>query len=117
MPIDYSLLALPKGTPKSVEKDQRTAARKKFDDAESEKVVLRSGWQCEIHVGAVRCKRKATEVHHLLGGNGTRARGKSALAIHKQHVCRDCHSAITSNKLYRIGAVLPLWTDSYKRAV
>jgi hypothetical protein len=114
MPIDYSVLRFSKGTPRAVEKDERTAKRESADERENDKVKARSGGQCEVF-SPNRCQRRASQVHHMLGGNGVRARGKSLLADHKQHVCAKCHPLITSKRLVRIGAEVPLWTDTYKR--
>lgn len=114
MPIDYSGFAFPKGTPKAVLKDQRTAQRKSADERENDKVKARSGGQCEVF-SPKQCPRIASQVHHMLGGNGVRARGKSLLSDHKQHVCNRCHELITSKRLARIGAEVPLWSDTYKR--
>jgi hypothetical protein len=117
MAIDYSVLALPKGTPKAVLKDQRTAQRQSVDERENVKVRARSGGRCEVVVGSQRCKKRANQVHHQIGGSGKRARGKSLLADHKQHACHDCHSAITSHRLFRLGAAVPQWSDKYRKAV
>jgi hypothetical protein len=113
-----------------------TPSKRKHPDAaldtrESAKVRKRSGGQCEVRevleLGGwlgpagmpVRCQRAATQVHHMIGGNGKRGRGISALAIHKQHMCDACHLWITGDlggkKLKRIGGDVPLWTDTYQR--
>jgi hypothetical protein len=115
MPIDYSVLALPKGKPKSVLKDERDHARQSVDERENDKVKARSGGQCEIK-NPERCQRRANQVHHMLGGRGVRGRGESALAVRKQHACDKCHAAITSHRLQRIGSAVPHWTDSYRKA-
>lgn len=121
MSIDYSTSALPKGRPAKLAKADRANDREAIDKRESKKVKQRSGGQCEVReryadsIVPYRCTRRAFHVHHMLGGIGVRARGKSALAIHKQHVCSDCHSDITGHVLRHIGGVIPLWTDAYKR--
>jgi hypothetical protein len=96
-----------------------------LDTRESAKVRARSAGQCEVievdsaGLRPVRCSRQATEVHHLIGGNGKRGIGISALAIHKQHICHSCHLWITGDlggkKLKRLGGDVPLWTDPYQR--
>jgi hypothetical protein len=121
MTIDYSQLPLAKGRPAKLAKADRAKTREGLDAAESAAVKVRSGGRCEVvSFGArrllERCKRRAFHVHHMLGGIGVRARGKSALAIHKQHVCSDCHSDITGHVLRRVGGDVPLWTDEYERA-
>jgi len=114
MPIDYSVLALPKGKPKSIAKDERDRDRKNVDERENDKVKARSGGQCEIQ-SPKRCQRRANQVHHMISGIGRRARGPSLLAKHKQHTCTECHGLITSKRFVRIGTDLPSWTDSYRR--
>lgn len=95
----------------------------------SQAVKARSEGQCEVVVehalpGLVsplrlRCRNRADQVHHMIGGRGNRGIGKSAFAEHKQHVCDTCHRDITGRiggkKLKRIGGPLPLWTDRYTR--
>ncbi len=116
MPIDYSQSALPKARPAKLAKADRARARIKRDEEENVAVKARSGGRCEVVIIAgSRCKRRAFHVHHMLGGIGVRARGKSALAQHKQHVCSDCHADITGHVLRRIGGDVPLWTDEYER--
>jgi hypothetical protein len=107
-----------------------TPSKRKHPDAapdtrESAKVRKRSDGRCEVievdsaGLRPVRCHRAATQVHHMLGGNGTRGIGISALAIHKQHICDSCHLWITGDlggkKLKRLGGDVPLWTDCYQR--
>ena len=113
-PVDYSILALPKGKPKAIVKDERDRTRKTFDDKESDKVKVRSGGRCEVVVDGRRCNRRASEVHHLLGGHGVRGRGESAKADRKQHACGACHSAITSHRIQRLGPAMPKWTVRYR---
>lgn len=125
MAIDYSAIAaaggIPKGEPAKVLKDRRTKARATSDAEESDKVKARSGGRCEVvwfgkrARRASRCGRIAYQVHHMMGGWGVRARGKSILAEHKQHVCNDCHPLITGKVLRRVGGDVPLWTDEYER--
>jgi hypothetical protein len=120
MAIDYSECAFPKGTPKAVEKAIRDKARKVSDEAENTKVKARSGGRCEVvwfgkkAKKVQRCPKVATQIHHQYGGSGVRARGKSLLAEHKQHVCTECHHLITGHVLRRIGGEERLWTDEYE---
>jgi hypothetical protein len=118
--MDYTGLAHPKGRPRKLEKADRLKVRVSKDEAESDKVKARSKGRCEVWTQVNRkvawqCKRRAVHVHHMLGGNGVRGRGQSALKAHKQHVCTDCHSDIGAHVLVRIGGVVPLWTDRYSR--
>jgi len=120
MPIDYSLLPLSKGTPAKLLKADRTKARDKVDEAESAKVRARSKGRCEVvwfgkkARKVSRCGKRASEVHHLIGGHGRRGRGISAKAERKIHACQECHSKITGHVLRRVGGELPHWTDEYE---
>lgn len=103
--------------------------RLSLDVTQNEVVRLRSGGRCEVltlileqsgdFVDRERCYHPATEIHHLIGGWKRRGRGSSALAEHKQHVCRSCHRAITGMVggrklvLLRRGA-LPRFDDVYE---
>lgn len=96
-----------------------------LDRKESLKVQARSGGRCEVYVEARwgdvwRCDRRAIEVHHMISGRGKRNVGISVLAEHKLNVCQECHLAITGDiggrKLLRIGGIVPVWTDRYRRA-
>lgn len=118
--MDTSALPYPKGRPRKLEKADRLKLRTSVDDKESDKVKARSGGRCEVWTEVNRkvawhCKRRAVHVHHMLGGNGVRGRGQSALAAHKQHVCTECHSDIGNHVLVRVGDVVPIWTDRYQR--
>lgn len=126
MSIDWMAIqdagGLGKGTPKAVEKMQRTANRQASDESENVKVKARSGGRCEVKWfgrkarQVQRCPHASVYgVHHMIFGNGKRARGKSILADHKQDVCRDCHALIHGHVLRRIGGDLPLWSDEYER--
>mgnify|MGYP001577103430 CR=1 FL=1 len=90
----------PKGRPHVLMKRERHAAVKARDEAESRKVRKRSGGRCEAEEWVFerqcrsRCRRRASEVHHMKGGIGRRGRGDSALARFKQHLCTDCHENI-----------------------
>ena len=89
MAIDYDAIAraggLGKGTPIRTKIEQAKAAWQKVDERESRKVRRRSGGQCEVRVGDVRCPDRARHVHHHMGGSGVRGRGASAHARHKSH--------------------------------
>ena len=115
-------LQFPKPRPAALERKDRRTARKSKDEAENKKVRARSGGLCEVaaprmsaHGAFARCVRRATQVHHMIGGWGKRARGNSILAEHKQHVCADCHGNINGHVLQRIGGAVPQWTDYYRR--
>ena len=112
-------LVFPKPKPALLNARARKKTVVDLDRLENEKVKQRSSGQCEIHElhqgVAVRCKRRAYEIHHLLGGWRRRSRGASALAEHKQHVCRTCHREITGHVLQHIGPHVPQWTDRYRR--
>lgn len=109
-------------TPAKVERDTRKKARLDVDEDESAKAKARSKGQCEVvwfgkkARKVQRCPRPIMPgIHHMIGGWGKRARGKSLLAAHKQAVCRECHDLITSHVLRRVGGDVPLWTDEYER--
>ena len=113
-------LQFPKARPALLDKQEHRRTIVGLDRLENEKVKQRSGGWCEIHAlnregVAVRCTRRASEIHHLLGGWRRRSRGPSALAEHKQHVCRRCHQEITGHVLQHIGPQVPRWTDKYRR--
>ena len=109
----------PKQRPVLLDTTDRRKTVVDLDRLENEKVKQRSGGRCEIHElqqgVAVRCTRRASEIHHLLGGWRRRSRGASALAEHKQHVCRTCHRLITGHVLQHIGSQLARWSDKYRR--
>lgn len=122
MPIDWSILALPKGTPRAVVKAKKDKVRLDIDAEETKKAQARSGGRCEVQwFGKTarkvqRCTRPIMPgIHHMISGWGKRARGKSLLAEHKQAVCKECHERITHKVLRRIGGDVPLWTDEYER--
>ena len=113
-------LLFPKPRPAKLEKADRLKRRVSIDDRESDTVKERSGGRCEIYMEvspsmAVRCRRRAAHVHHLLGGIGVRGRGESAKAIRKVHLCDRCHSDAHAHVLVRIGGQMPHWTDRYTR--
>ena len=81
--------------PAKTRKQAQSARRRALearDTAESVKVHERSGGRCELTVLGWRCTRRATEVHHLIGGSGRRGVGLSALASHKIHLCGTDHA-------------------------
>ena len=104
------------------ERRLRTARRLRADAKHSEAVKARSGGRCEVvvvygdSIVPYGCWETATQVHHMIGGSGKRARGMSQLPEHKQHCCDECHQLITDRKLIRIGGDVPLWTDRYRVA-
>lgn len=116
---------LKKGKPRLLDKDERSAHQLAVDIRENKIVKARSGGQCEVFiVGEGRCQKPAHAIHHMLGGWGRRARGESALAIRKQHVCdgpKGHHRLITGHVLRRLPAdasdafALPRWDDAYER--
>ena len=129
-------LAFPKPTKgtASLERRERRGRQDHIDASENRTVRQRSHGRCEMtellitmrakgdaprQVVLIRCARKASQIHHLLGGRGTRGVGRSALAIHKQHVCTQCHDDITGDvggkALQRIGGAVPRWSDYYRR--
>ncbi len=117
--MDYSALPLPKINKVVQTKAMRDALRLRVDKSESDKVRERSGGICEavwLHGSRkYRCPWTASEVHHMIPGRGSRARGPSLLADHKQHLCHNCHTLVTVKKLRRIGCEAPHWTDCYMR--
>jgi L-arabinose isomerase len=102
-------IGFPKPRPQLLERDERAADIAAFDKAESAKVKRRSRGRCEVTVGGSRCARRASEVHHHIGGWKRRGRGASAFAANKTHACGDCHRQITGNALEHLGG------NSYRR--
>lgn len=96
------MIGFPKGRPRMLERDEDQAEDEKRDRKESAKVKVRSKGRCEVTVAGVRCKRRAFEVHHHIGGWKLRGRGDSALAKNKTHACTDCHRHITGNVLEHV---------------
>jgi len=119
MVMDYTESQIPKVNKHVQTKAMRDALRKRIDRLENAKVKERSEGQCEIYWtdGAVevRCSWDASQIHHMLSGNGVRARGPSLLSEHKQHCCASCHHLITVKKLRRVGGEAPHYTDTYRR--
>lgn len=105
--------------PRALDKADRDKLVVTTDKAEDKKVKARSKGQCEVFVvGIGRCQRKAEgQPHHMLGGWGRRARGRSALAEHKQHCCGEHHRQITNHTLrLTVSGDFPQWDDAYERA-
>jgi hypothetical protein len=98
--------AQPKPTPKLLEQRARERDWQALDKAESAKVKLRSRGYCEVSLingrSCGRCFKRASEVHHHLGGWKLRGRGASALAENKTHVCAKCHRLITGHVLQHV---------------
>jgi len=113
----------PKPRVRALLKQDRLRKKRSVEDVQNALVRVRSKGQCEVReqftsrgfaepeiVSARRCHRRASEVHHLLGGTGRRGIGESAKAENKQHLCGICHDLITRHIL--IGQ----WTHVEDRA-
>ena len=103
--IDYDAIAraggISKGRPRALAKTDRRKDLEDKDEAENVKVRARSKGICEVE-SPRRCRRRAWQIHHHIGGFGRRARGASALAKNKTHACGTCHLLITSKVLRHI---------------
>ena len=102
--LNHPGLGHPKPTPAKTARALVKAERERVDRVESEKVRARSKGRCEMslshgRLAGPRCPRRATEVHHLLGGIGRRGRGESALASNKVHLCDRCHASCTAHEI------------------
>ena len=100
--------AQPRPRPRLLDKYDRQRERDKIDREERATCKARSGGQCEVLTAfeillgtqtVFRCKQKATENHHLIGGIGRRNQGRSILAKHRLDVCKVCHAEITNHVL------------------
>jgi len=104
--------AQPKPRPRLLERREAASKVKTQDQIERAKCHVRSGGRCEVievfHSGSgwplsvvppVRCQRRATENHHLIGGSGRRNTGRSIMAAHRLDVCQRCHQDITGKVL------------------
>jgi hypothetical protein len=112
---DLELGALQKGyKPRDAAKQTRAELWAKLDRAENRKMVKRSKGRCEFRWLTFRCWSAAIDTHHMIGG-ASRARGKSALMDHKQHLCRVHHTEITDRLWKRVGEEIPHWNDKYER--
>lgn len=117
--MDYSSLTYAKPTTleRLQAKAKQTLATKALDAAERKKCHRRSGGRCEIIVAEmkpehsavvyVRCKRRASQNHHLIGGRGRRNRGESVLAECRLDICALCHAEINAGVL----SVVPVPVD------
>lgn len=115
---DCPELAFPKARPRALDKDDKKKLVVSADKAEDKLVKARSKGQCEVFVvGVGRCQKKGEgDPHHMLGGWGRRARGRSALAEHKQHCCKKHHDEITKHILrLMVHGDLPRFDDAYER--
>jgi hypothetical protein len=99
-------LRFPKPKPKLLYQREVKAGVATLDKQERAKVRQRSGGRCEVRIdppfmflAPLRCDRRASENHHLLGGIGRRNRGRSILAEHRLDVCVTCHREITGHVL------------------
>ena len=98
-----------KPQPRLLAQRAKKAATAAQDRAESAKVKKRSGGRCEV-VCVIneplerRCHLRASQVHHLISGIGRRNIGKSILAEHKLHVCKNCHEEIHGHVLVPVNA-------------
>lgn len=100
----YQTCALPKPRPRLLEKRERRARLDAQDRAERKKCHLRSGLRCEVveithrpEASAIitkRCKHRAQNNHHLLGGVGRRNVGASILSEHRLDTCAEHHREI-----------------------
>lgn len=101
MERDYKPILKPR--PIALERDERRAKIATTDKKENAKVKARSGGRCEVMIVGLRCKARAGEIHHHLGGWRMRGRGPSALAENKTHACSKHHAQITGNILEHLG--------------
>lgn len=107
-----------KGRPRALDKADRDKVIVSTDKTEDKLVKSRSKGQCEVFViGVGRCQKKAAgNPHHMLGGFGRRAKGRSALAEHKRHCCQPHHHMITNHTLrLLVNGDLPRFDDAYER--
>jgi hypothetical protein len=125
MAIDYSLFAIPKGRPKALDKADKQRQIEAEDKRTSAVAKVRAQGRCEVYVRVddrsrkavyVRCERRDTQTHHLIGGIGRRNRGDSIKAHKKLRTCDECHKAITANVLKPTTADHDAHTVRYWRA-
>ena len=124
--IDYSGFPehLRKPPPRKLVKAAAQATVSTADDKERAKCRVRSGGQCEVWetftplfvfdkvtmeqkpvtLMVKRCKRRASQNHHLIGGIGRRNKGRSILAAHRLDTCDRCHDDITGKVLVPLNA-------------
>ena len=101
-------IGIPKPRPRALEKQDRLKRKQSVEDRENKAVRARSEGRCEVRLRHLdmdlqawrsRCERRASEIHHMLGGSGRRGVGESAKAENKLHVCGPCHDLITRHIL------------------
>jgi hypothetical protein len=107
--------------PIALEKADKKKKLQQTDEEGTKEAQARSKGRCEVHWFGKKarklthCERRiAPGVHHMLSGRGVRGRGASALAVHKQAVCQECHDLITQKVFRRVGGDVPLFTDEYE---
>ena len=101
------MTAIPKPRPRLLDKQASKRWLALIDRTERLTCKQRSGGRCEVQVltgpqslwNFVRCTRRASENHHLIGGSGRRGKGMSILAAHRLAVCSICHHEITNHVL------------------
>jgi len=119
-------MAFPKPKPRALEKQARLRQKQSVEDTQNARVKARSKGQCEVREqftsrgfaeptisSTRRCHRRASEVHHILGGSGRRGVGESSKAENKLHLCGgpgSCHDLVTRRILQAH------WTDVNDRA-
>jgi len=96
-------MMFPKPIPLALERARKRRFIAALDRAGTRATTDRSMGRCEVTVGGWRCRLRATETHHHLGGWRLRGRGASALAEHKTHACQHHHHLITRNRLRHVG--------------
>lgn len=110
---------LQKPRPKLLDKREAKAKQLAEEIAQNKLVKIRSRGQCErleelvpmFMFNAktmaaeepakvvVRCRRRASQVHHLISGIGRKNVGRSIKAAHKLHICDRCHAEIHGHVL------------------
>jgi hypothetical protein len=110
-------LAFPKPTPHILAKRATRAAQNAEDRRQRKLCHLRSGSRCEVIIAHFRperssltyerCRKRATQNHHLIGGRGRRNVGQSILAQHRLDTCSECHQLINA------GLLIPLFRDPH----
>jgi hypothetical protein len=119
MAIDYQAIAaaggIGKGPSRDAAKQTRAEIWATLDEQGNRDARDRAKGRCEIVINEIRCQQPDTQTHHMMSGRGTRGKGPSCFAVHKQRACWKCHRLITDKKVRRIGSVTPYWTDHYRR--
>lgn len=106
------MFMFPKPKPRALVKAQRKSELDAIDRRERKLCKLRSGGRCEVVIVTPkpetstlrvdRCKAKAVNNHHLLGGHGRRNVGDSILAAHRIDTCQHHHSLLHAKALLPI---------------